>query len=60
VQIQTSTARREDSRNQDLLAGGASRPGKSFETCLVPGGCSKVAWTRTEDYDGTPVTWVAK
>lgn len=38
-------------------------PGKSFETCLtflVPGGISKVAWTGTEDYDGTPVTWAAK
>ena len=35
-------------------------PGKSFQTCLtflVPGGISKVAWTGTEDYDDTPVTW---
>jgi hypothetical protein len=35
-------------------------PGKSFQTCLtflVPGGISKVAWTGTESYDETPVTW---
>jgi hypothetical protein len=37
--------------------------GNSFQTCLtflVPGGISKVAWTGTERYDETPVTWGAK
>jgi hypothetical protein len=35
-------------------------PGKSLQTCLiflVPGGISKVAYTGTEDYIGSPVTW---
>ena len=38
-------------------------PGKSFQTCLtflVPGGISKVAWTGTEGYEDTPVTWGVK
>ena len=38
-------------------------PGKSFETCLtflVRDGISKVAWTGTENYDETPVTWGVK
>ena len=35
-------------------------PGKSLQTCLiflVPGGINKVAYTGTEDYIGSPVTW---
>jgi hypothetical protein len=35
-------------------------PGSSFETCLtflVPGGIRKVAYTGTESYIDTPVTW---
>ena len=35
-------------------------PGSSLETCLtflVPGGISKVAYTGTEDYISSPVTW---
>jgi len=34
--------------------------GKSFETCLVflvPGGITKAAYTGTEEYISTPVTW---
>ncbi len=35
-------------------------PGQSLNTCLiflVPGGITKVAYTGTEDYIGSPVTW---
>ena len=35
-------------------------PGESLQTCLiflVPGGINKVAYTGTEDYIGSPVTW---
>jgi hypothetical protein len=35
-------------------------PGKSLDTCLiylVPGGITKVAYTGTEDYISSPVTW---
>jgi hypothetical protein len=38
-------------------------PGKSFQTCLtflVPGGITRAAWTGTEDYVQTPVTWGVK
>jgi hypothetical protein len=38
-------------------------PGRSFQTCLtflVPGGITRAAWTGTEDYEQTPVTWGMK
>jgi hypothetical protein len=39
------------------------RAGQSFETCLtylVPGGITKVAYTGTDAYETSPVTWTMK
>lgn len=48
-------ARCNDSSSEKPIA-----PGKSLQTCLiflVPGGINKVAYTGTEDYISSPVTW---
>jgi hypothetical protein len=39
------------------------RAGQSFKTCLtylVPGGITKVAYTGTDPYETSPVTWTMK
>ncbi len=39
------------------------RAGQSFQTCLtylVPGGITKVAYTESDAYETTPVTWTVK
>ena len=48
-------ARCNDSSTEKPIA-----PGQSLQTCLiflVPGGITKVAYTGTEDYISSPVTW---
>lgn len=47
-------------RCPDHAATTPMRPGSSYDNCLtflVPGGITKVAYTGTEAYVGSPVTW---
>jgi len=50
-------------RCNDTSTGASLAPGHALHTCLtflVPGGITKVAYTGTEDYENSPVTWSAK
>jgi hypothetical protein len=47
----------------DVSSDALIAPGHAMHTCLtflVPGGIKKVAYTGTQDYIGSPVTWSAK